>query len=756
MTLTLGTELRGYRVEALIGRGGMGAVYRATDTALGRTVALKVLAEPIAADRAARQRFLAESRLAASLDHPHIVPIYEAGEADGVPFMAMRFVGGTDLATILEREGPLEPGRVVRLLAGIADALDAAHDRGLIHRDVKPGNILVDRTSRGEHAYLADFGLGKHLGSGGLTASGQVLGSVDYIAPEQIEGRVTDGRADVYSLACVLHACLTGQPPYPRDSDVATLWAHVQSPPPRLSEVRPELERFDGLVARGMAKAADERFPTAGQMLAEAARLVDEPPGARGFLFADLRGYTEFVERNGNVAAAELLERYRALVRAEVARHRGAEIKTEGDSFYVVFSTARRAVECGLAVAAGAEAATAEAPTRPIRVGIGIHAGETVETADGYVGSAVNIAARVAAQASAGEVLVTDTVRELVRGALPVAFTPRGSRTLKGVAEPMAISSVRAVAAGEVGAPRRRPLAAGRRGLPAAAAAVAVLGLVGAVALALPRAPTGSESTSTPSAASSAAVSTGPSAAATAGASNPPSIGGEAYLLIPPADEPLSPGRYLSLGFSPDLSIELFDGWAPGYPAIQFPELEDMLVLQRVERPEGRLAFVVYRQVPADACWGGLSAPPAEDPYDRRWVEAWLRSHPSLTVSRGTPIRLGRTSGTVWDFSLALSGECEGADRVAILFQSRTEAPRVDRGFYPQVWGEVGTSGRFYDLQADRGGTFQVWALGTPGGDTDRFLTLAELALDTLTFGPFPDITPPPAASEIPGGHSLP
>jgi class 3 adenylate cyclase len=475
-----GSELAGYRIEAILGSGGMGTVYRAVDIRLGRQVALKFLAAPIADNPHARERFVAESRLAASLDHPHIVPIYEAGEVDGALFIAMRYVEGTDLASILDGEGPLKPDRAVRLLAGIADALDAAHDRGLVHRDVKPGNILIGRTARGEHPYLADFGLGKHQGSGGITATGQILGSVDYIAPEQIEGRATDHRADVYSLACVLYACLVGQPPYPRDSDIAALWAHVQAPTPRPSDTKPDLARFDPVVARGMAKSAEDRYATAGELIRDAAHVMDTSGagGAKGFLFADLRGYTAYVERRGNQAAVALLGRYRALVRAEVARHHGAEIKTEGDSFYVVFPSARTAVECALGIRAAAGATGNNDPAAVIRVGIGVHAGETVATEEGFVGSAVNIAARVAAQAEAGEVLVTDTVRGLVRGNLDAKFEPRGRRHLKGIEGAVPVFAAHA-ASGELPRGRERRLG---RPVAAVVAALVLFAVVAGVA----------------------------------------------------------------------------------------------------------------------------------------------------------------------------------------------------------------------------------------------------------------------------------
>jgi predicted ATPase/serine/threonine protein kinase len=283
MALTPGEHIGGYRVERLLARGGMGEVYLASDEALGRRVALKLLPAELADNPAFRRRFLVESRLAASLDHPHIVPIYEAGETDGRLFIAMRYVEGDDLGTLIGRDGPLSPERALGLLRGVADALDAAHDRGLVHRDVKPGNILVAPTARGgEHAYLADFGLVKQLGSGAdFTQSGQLLGSLDYIAPEQIEGRPIDGRADVYSLACVLYEALTGHPPFPGERDVATLWAHLQAARPRPSDIRPDLAPLDPVIARGMAVDPAERYPSAGELVGAARHVLDDGTGLR-------------------------------------------------------------------------------------------------------------------------------------------------------------------------------------------------------------------------------------------------------------------------------------------------------------------------------------------------------------------------------------------------------------------------------------------------------------------------------------------
>ena len=220
----VGTSLAGYRIDALIGRGGMGVVYRATDRSLGRPVALKLIVPELAEDERFRHRFLEESRIAASLDHANVVPVYEAGEVDGQLFLAMRYVEGADLRTLLRREGGLEPERALALLEQIAGALDAAHRGGLVHRDVKPANILVDA---GGHAYLTDFGVSKQLG-GVTTDTGRLVGSLDYLAPEQIAGRRVEPATDQYALACVLYECLAGRPAFRRESEAETLWAHMQ------------------------------------------------------------------------------------------------------------------------------------------------------------------------------------------------------------------------------------------------------------------------------------------------------------------------------------------------------------------------------------------------------------------------------------------------------------------------------------------------------------------------------------------------
>jgi serine/threonine protein kinase len=280
--LAPGTTVAGYRIEALIGRGGMGAVYRAEEEGLGRKVALKVIAPELASDERFRERFLRESRIAASLDHPHVIPIYQAGEDDGLLYLAMRYVEGYDLAKLIAEHGALDPKRTVDLLSQIAEALDAAHEKGLVHRDIKPSNVLIAEAAGKEHCYLGDFGLTKRTGSlSGVSVAGEIVGTLEYVAPEQITGDALDERADVYSLGCVLYECLTGQSPFPRATDVALLWAHVHEEPTPPSQARPELPKeLDTVLARALAKEPGRRYRSAGELMAatrSALRLGDAP-----------------------------------------------------------------------------------------------------------------------------------------------------------------------------------------------------------------------------------------------------------------------------------------------------------------------------------------------------------------------------------------------------------------------------------------------------------------------------------------------
>jgi serine/threonine-protein kinase len=263
-----GSVLAGYRLEQQVGRGGFAVVFRALDERLGRPVALKILSPALASSSPEfRRRFIVESRAAATVDDPHIIPVYEAGEADGVLFIAMRYVAGGDLRQVLEREGALAPDRAADFVSPVASALDAAHSAGLVHRDVKPGNILVDaRAGRPDHVYLSDFGIVKGATLGSLTGVGSSnLGTPDYMAPEQISGRPVDGRTDQYSLACVTVQLLTGTVPFQRDSLPAVIYAHLSVPPPSLVSLRPDLPAaVDQVVAKAMAKTAEKRYDSCG------------------------------------------------------------------------------------------------------------------------------------------------------------------------------------------------------------------------------------------------------------------------------------------------------------------------------------------------------------------------------------------------------------------------------------------------------------------------------------------------------------
>lgn len=272
----IGTELAGYRIEQLIGRGGMSIVYLAEHLRLRRKVALKILTPELSQDENFRTRFIRESEAAASLDHPNIIPIFEAGEADGDLFIAMRYVKTTDLAVLIDKHRRLDLVRAVLIVEQAASALDSAHAEGLVHRDVKPANLLVAvgaGPGGSDHVYLSDFGLTKRTATrSGLTRTGSFMGTLDYVPPEQIKGQDLDGRSDQYALACVLFQCLTGRVPFDRQDEAAVLFAHLSEPPPSAAAIRPELPpEIDGVIARGMAKEPTERFTTCGE-LAVAAR----------------------------------------------------------------------------------------------------------------------------------------------------------------------------------------------------------------------------------------------------------------------------------------------------------------------------------------------------------------------------------------------------------------------------------------------------------------------------------------------------
>ncbi len=400
-----GTHVGPYRVERQLGVGGMGAVFAATDTTLDRTVALKVIAPHLAGDERFRRRFLLESKLAARLDHPAIVPVYFAGESDGGLYLAMRFVDGASLADLLERDGRLTAEQAVRVLAPIADALDAAHAAGLVHRDVKPGNILLEPAAPDGRPFLCDFGLARASTSPDSLSREdglRVSGTMAYLAPEQIEGDTVSGQTDQYALTCVLYEVLSGRPPYQRGDELAVVYAHLSEPPPSLCALRPELPAaIDAVIAQGLAKQPADRYLTCTALLDAAADALradrrhhdaaGQPAVApdRTFLLASLRGVDDYRARHGDDAASALLRRFANAVANATAIHDGLVIEVRGEEAAAAFDTAAVAIEAAIAIRSATDLADG--------VGIGLDAGDAVAT-------------RLAARARAGEILGTEAV----------------------------------------------------------------------------------------------------------------------------------------------------------------------------------------------------------------------------------------------------------------------------------------------------------------------------------------------------------
>lgn len=266
--LAAGDVFAGYRIEQRLGRGGMGILYLAVEPGLERRVALKLIAPEAAAEEIFAKRFAEESRIAASIEHPNVVPIYAAGEQDGVPYIAMRYVAGSDLGRRIAREGRLDPEAAIALIAQVANGLDAIHAAGLVHRDVKPANVLLSGQEGEEHAYITDFGVARNVATNsGLTQTGRFVGTLDYVAPEQISGGQVDARVDVYALGCLLFKLLTGEVPFPREGEAARLYAHLNDPPPAPSLYVPTVGMaLDDVVARALSKQSGDRYPSAGDL----------------------------------------------------------------------------------------------------------------------------------------------------------------------------------------------------------------------------------------------------------------------------------------------------------------------------------------------------------------------------------------------------------------------------------------------------------------------------------------------------------
>jgi serine/threonine-protein kinase len=317
-TVAIGSIIAGYRIVELVGSGGMGVVYRASQASLERDVALKVISEGVVDDERFRTRFVRESRIAASIEHPHVLPIYEAGEDERRMFIAMQYVASGDLGRFVAARGRLDPPLAAALVAQVAEALDAAHARGLVHRDVKPGNVLVAERAGRWHAYLTDFGLSVREGSRtGLTATGTPVGTPDYIAPEQIQGGEVDARADVYALGCLLFKALTGEVPFPREGEVAVMWAHMRDDPPPVSHTAGVPATLDEVLRRALAKAPEDRYQSASELAHRALAAAGARPASSARLTALQAGRSAWSVPDvaGDHRGASVLWAFRASVR---------------------------------------------------------------------------------------------------------------------------------------------------------------------------------------------------------------------------------------------------------------------------------------------------------------------------------------------------------------------------------------------------------------------------------------------------------
>jgi class 3 adenylate cyclase len=453
-----GETFAGYRVESLVGRGGMGVVYRAWDVSLERPVALKLIAPDQAENDRFRARFLREPRLAASLDHASVVPIYQAGEHEGHLYLAMRFVEGSDLASVLTGQQRLGPERSLAILAQIASALDAAHRRGLVHRDVKPANVLLDEQG---HAYLTDFGITKQLG-GASTDTGRVVGTLDYLAPEQIRGEEVDGRTDGYALACVLYECMAGEPPFRRETEAETLWAHMHVEPP-CPPGHPDLEP---VLRAGLAKERDERYASCGELIEAAQRALghavadsglaperaaprhDGEPSARApstderklvtVLFAELGVEPE----RDPERLRDLLEQLRAAASDELEASGGTIESAFGDAIIATFGApvaqedhAERALHAALAT----RTALATRFGDVLSLRIGIESGHVIAGASRggqptVTGQPVVTAGHLARRAAQDEILLGERAAATAREAFELREVDGGHQLVRALA----------------------------------------------------------------------------------------------------------------------------------------------------------------------------------------------------------------------------------------------------------------------------------------------------------------------------------
>ena len=482
--LDVGSLVAGYRIDKLIGRGGMGMVYRVTNVELGDVCALKVLAPEVAADEEFRRRFTREIRITASLRHPNVVAVHDANEHERQLFLVMDYIPGPDLGKVIRQSDSIEPHRATALLAQVASALDAAHDRGLVHRDVKPGNILIASSEGGERAYVTDFGLAKRFhgnrATTTLTKTGVALGTVGYMSPEQITGGRTDGRADIYALGCVYFEMLTGAVPYGEDEVMATLFAHVNQPPPSLhGRVAASYPRLDAVIARAMAKDPDDRYTSGGAFANDAAAALDASPrpsavtvghgGSSGSMQAfgasapaarsrspatrkvvsalrcRVTPSTGPGEHVDHAVMNDVIDRCVVEVRVAIARHGGTAEATVGPDVLAVFGMPRareddalRAVRAAAEIGERLEVVARDVGVQ-VRARIGVDTGRVLSgrSRDVVSGGPVDVAAKLQMLANVGDVLLSSETLRLVRDAVEVESSE--PVVLPGVSDPVPI-----------------------------------------------------------------------------------------------------------------------------------------------------------------------------------------------------------------------------------------------------------------------------------------------------------------------------